>query len=124
MSTDKPSRNEDEYFAKRNAELLKQAREELDQERAAAERSSHLGKCPQDGYDLQRTRLQGVDAESCPHCGGVWLDRDALAAIARHEDRPGLLGRFFGDVLTGISTTHLPPDSDENLRRAPGNPLT
>ena len=34
MSTDKPSRNEDEYFAQQNAELLKKQRDLAEQGRA------------------------------------------------------------------------------------------
>ncbi len=49
---DKPSRNEEEYFAKRDAELLRQQRASAKQAAAEAERRSHYMKCPKCGYDL------------------------------------------------------------------------
>ena len=52
MSTDKPSRNEDEYFAQQNAELLRKQREKLEAAALETERKSHYMKCPKDGYDL------------------------------------------------------------------------
>jgi Zn-finger nucleic acid-binding protein len=121
---EKPSRNEDEYFARENAERLKETRARLEAEHAEAERRSHIMKCPHDGYDLAPATFHGISVERCSHCGGVWFDRAELAAIELHEDRPGLLGRFFGDLLTGIRTSHMPHDSDENLRHEPGNPLS
>ncbi|HEU4699881.1 MAG TPA: zf-TFIIB domain-containing protein [Gemmatimonadales bacterium] len=122
--TDKPSRNEDEYFVKQDAELLKETRARLEAAAAEAERRSHYMKCPKDGYDLVVTTYHGVTVETCPHCGGFFLDRGELAKIEEHHDRPGLLSRFIGDVLTGLRTTHMPTEPDENVRHAPGNPLT
>jgi Zn-finger nucleic acid-binding protein len=122
MSTDKPSRNEDEYFAKQNAELMIKTRAQLEEQRAAEERGKHIGKCPKDGYDLATETHHGVEIDTCPHCHGIWLDRGELEAIGRHEDRPGLLGRFFGDIITGIRTTHLPRRTEDNVRHEPGNP--
>lgn len=126
MTTEKPSRNEDEYFARQDAELMKEQRARLAREQDEAERRRHFMKCPRDGYDLEAADLHGVQIDHCTHCGGIWLDRGELAAIEAHHDRPGLLARFFGDVLTGIRTTHMPPDPEDHLRhhpqRQPGNP--
>ena len=100
--TEKPSQNEDEYFARQNAELLVRKRDELERQRAEAERLTHLMKCPKDGYDLAATVHHGVAIDVCSHCGGMWLDAGELEQIAAHEDRPGLLGRVIGDVLTTL----------------------
>jgi uncharacterized protein len=124
VTIEKPSRNEDEYFARENAERLKQTRARLEAERAEAERRTHIMKCPRDGYDLAAATFHGISVERCAHCGGVWFERAELAAIEAHEDRPGLLARFFGDLITGIRTTHMPRDPEENLRHEPGNPLS
>jgi hypothetical protein len=51
MTTEKPSRNEDEYFAKQDAELLKAQRARAEAERVAAERRMHFMKCPKCGHD-------------------------------------------------------------------------
>ena len=97
---EKPSHNEDEYFARQEAEILRTRRQQLEAERTEAERRSHYLKCPKDGYDLGSNVHHGVTVETCPHCGGIWLDAGELEALAGHEDRPGLLGRVVGDVIT------------------------
>ena len=53
MPTDeKPSKNEDEYFAKQNLEIIHEMRVKLDAERRKAERKAHHNKCPRCGGDL------------------------------------------------------------------------
>ncbi|HEX6617701.1 MAG TPA: zf-TFIIB domain-containing protein [Gemmatimonadales bacterium] len=101
MTTDKPSRNEDEYFAKQDAELLKKHREQADAAALEAERKSHYMKCPKDGYDLVSSTYHGVQIETCPHCGGMWLDAGELEAVAK-EERPGLLTRVLSDAFASL----------------------
>lgn len=100
MSTEKPSQNEDEYFARQDAELLR--KERTDQERAAAtaERKSHYLRCPKCGGHLASKEYHGVQIEQCPDCEGVWLDGGELDQLATHHD-PGLVGRFFGQLFAG-----------------------
>ena len=82
MATDeKPSRNEDEYFAKLDADLMKERRARLDAERDKAERSSHLNKCPRCGVDLREKEYHGVKIDQCADCGGLWLDKGELEMI-------------------------------------------
>ena len=88
MTTDKPSRNEDEYFVKQDAELINRRRAEAEAAAREAERKSHYMKCPKDGHDLASSVYHGVQIETCPHCEGMWLDAGELDAVA-HEDRPG-----------------------------------
>ena len=87
---EKPSRNEDEYFIKLDAELLRARRAELDAQRAAAERHSHFMKCPRDGGDLVEREYHHVKVDVCNECGGVWLDRGELEQVAG-TDRRGFL---------------------------------
>ena len=101
MSTEKPSRNEGGYFALQNAELLRQQHEKFAAAAAEAERKTHYMKCPKDGYDLTSTQFHGVQIETCPHCGGVWLDAGELAEIA-HEERPALLTRVLSDAFQSL----------------------
>jgi ribosomal protein S27E len=93
MSTEeKPSRNEHEYFAKRDAELIKERRARLDEERKKLERSSHLNKCPRCGDDLTVHDHRGTKIDQCDSCGGMWLDKGELEIIEeldRHE--PGFM---------------------------------
>ena len=101
MTIEKPSRNEDEYFAQQNAELLKKQREKTEAAARDAERKSHYMKCPKDGYDLSGSEFHGVQIETCPHCGGMWLDAGELEVIA-HEDRPALMTRVLSEALSAF----------------------
>jgi uncharacterized protein len=99
MKSDKPSRNEDEYFAREDAELLRKQRERAHAAATEAERKTHYMKCPKDGYDLTSSENHGVQIETCPHCGGMWLDAGELEAVAR-EDHSSLLTRVLSDALS------------------------
>jgi Zn-finger nucleic acid-binding protein len=99
--TDKPSRNEDEYFVKRDAELLQSSRAAAERAAREAERKSHYMKCPKDGYDLTSSTFHGVQIETCPHCGGMWLDAGEIEAVAK-EQRPALLTRVISDALGSL----------------------
>ena len=103
MSTEhKPSKNEDEYFAQYDRELLERQRRQATAAAAETERRSHLMKCPKDGHDLTTVTLHGVQIETCSHCRGIWLDAGELEVIEAHDDRPGLLGRVLNDIFTTI----------------------
>ena len=108
MTIEKPSRNEDEYFAQQNAELLKKQREKTEAAARDAERKSHYMKCPKDGYDLSGSEFHGVQIETCPHCGGMWLDAGEVEAVS-HEERPGLLTRVLNDAFTSIRRSRRSP---------------
>jgi Zn-finger nucleic acid-binding protein len=101
MTIEKPSRNEDEYFAQQNAELLRKQREKLEASALESERKSHFMKCPKDGYDLDAGEFHGVQIETCPHCGGMWLDAGELEVIS-HEDRPALMTRVLSEALSAF----------------------
>jgi hypothetical protein len=92
---EKPSRNEDEYFVKLDAELLKQRRAQLDAERAARERKAHLMKCPKCGGELKEREYNHVKIDACSECGGVWLDAGELELVA-HQYPGGMAGRLIG----------------------------
>lgn len=73
-TSEQPSRNEDEYFARRDAELIKEMRAKLDKERSAMERKAHFMKCPKCGADLREETHDHVKVDICPECHGMWLD--------------------------------------------------
>ena len=101
MTNEKPSRNEDEYFVKQDAELLRKQRDLADAAALELERKSHYMKCPKDGHDLASSTYHGVQIETCPHCGGMWLDAGEIDAVAR-EERPGLLTRVLSDAFSSL----------------------
>jgi Zn-finger nucleic acid-binding protein len=102
MSPHKPHKNEDEYFVKRDAELLKTTHEMETVKAQQAARRQHLMKCPKDGYDLATKTLHGVQIDACPHCGGFWLDKGELEVLIAHDEK-GLLRRVFRDVTAALA---------------------
>lgn len=101
MSTDKPSRNEDEYFARQEMELLEQQRAAARAALEESERRSHYMKCPKDGHDLVAREFEDVQVDVCTHCGGIWLDPGELDQLTKRED-PGVLRRVFGNVASAL----------------------
>lgn len=100
--TDKPSRNEDEYFAKRDAELLRQQRTAAQEAQAAVERKSHFMKCPKCGYDLITGEWDGIQIDQCTHCHGVWFDAGEAESLLK-SPHPNVLARVFRAVVKGVS---------------------
>jgi hypothetical protein len=97
---EKPSRNEDEYFAKRDAELLRQQREAASQAAGDAERKSHYMKCPKCGYDLITNDWLGVQVDQCTHCHGIWFDAGEAESLLKQGE--GLFSRVVGAVMRGV----------------------
>lgn len=104
MSVPKPSRNENEYSVLHDAELIKSAHDRLVAEHQAAERRTHYMKCPKDGFDLVTTDYHGVAVDTCPHCGGVWLDAADIHAYS-HWHEPNVVNRIFADFLASMHFT-------------------
>ena len=73
-------------------------------------------KCPKDGYDLASSEYHGVTIETCPHCGGMWLDAGELEAVAK-DDHPNVITRVLADAL---STFRGSPRGKSS--RGPGRP--
>lgn len=101
-----PSRNEDEYFAKQDAEILKQMRARLDTERLAQERKAHFMKCPKCGADLTEETHGQVKVDICPDCKGMWLDAGEMD-LMRQVQKAGGQNMFKGilDLFPGKSSS-------------------
>ena len=84
---EKPSRNEDEYFTRVNAEQIKALRSQLDDARDKAERESHRMRCPRDGARLETREHHHVKIDVCPECGGTWLDKGELEHLVTKETK-------------------------------------
>ncbi|HEU5218077.1 MAG TPA: zf-TFIIB domain-containing protein [Gemmatimonadales bacterium] len=101
MPTDKPSRNEDEYFAREEHERLARLRAKEAAERVAAERKSHHLKCPKCGAGLVSEKFHGVQVDRCPEDGGIWLDAGEIDLLLKEEDH-SILRRVFRDVAGSL----------------------
>lgn len=102
MSTEqKPSRNEEEYFAKLEAERLERKKAEQAKLADNAERKSHYMRCPKCGGHLVTEEFHRVQIDRCSDCHGVWLDQGEIDAIMAHEDK-GLLSRALGEFMGSL----------------------
>jgi rRNA maturation protein Nop10 len=96
---EKPSKNEDEYFAKQNLEIIHEMRVKLDAERKKAERQAHLQKCPRCGGDLKESQTEQVKIDECSECGGIWLDKGELEQLGRVNKARGVSGGVLGSLF-------------------------
>jgi ribosomal protein L37AE/L43A len=94
---EKPSRNEEEYFAKANAELIKERRALLDTVRSQIARKAHYMKCPKCGGDLKEVEHHHVKVDQCTDCKGVWLDAGEIELL-EHAQNSGAM-KFFSSMF-------------------------
>ena len=114
-SDEHPTRNEDEYFARENAELIKKMRAKLDEERLQAERKQHYMKCPRCGADLVEKQIGQVKVDECPDCDGIWLDQGEIDVLRHIQSSSGPVGRIMSDIL-GLFKHPNPGDSSTPRR--------
>ena len=100
-TTDKPSRNEDEYFLKLDAERIERKRAEQAKMNQNEERKSHYLRCPKCGGHLVTEEFHRVQVDRCPECHGIWLDHGEIDAVVAHEDK-GLLSRALGEFMGSL----------------------
>jgi rubrerythrin len=94
---DKPSRAEDEYFARQEVERRKQWAKEQSQKMAAAEKTKlkelHYMHCPKCGMEMKTIELHGIKVDQCPSCGGIYFDAGELEQLLSAEKSGGVIGR-------------------------------
>ena len=100
MVDEKPSRNEDEYFAREDADLMKRRRAEAEAKARSAARQQHFMKCPKCGADLREKEMYGVKVDVCPECSGVWFDAGEIDLMQTEDKHP--LRQAFGDFFAGL----------------------
>ena len=99
--TDTPSRNEEGFFALKEAELLKARRAEAERERAEAERKTHYMRCPKCGFVLRTEEYHGLEVDRCTKCAGVWFDAGEAEELLDKE-HDSMFRSVFGAVLRGV----------------------
>jgi uncharacterized protein len=103
LSPDKPTHNEEDYFAREEIEAkrklaLQQAKETAEQQREAL-KQLHYMKCPKCGMDLQPLKEGKVELDTCFNCHGVWLDSGELEQLIKqhgHEGSSKVMGSILG----------------------------
>jgi uncharacterized protein len=95
---DKPSKAEDEYFARQELERRKKWAQEQSAKMADDQKEQlkqlHWMKCPKCGMELKEIEVHGVKVDQCANCGGVFLDAGEMEQIEKHE-QGGVMGRVF-----------------------------
>jgi uncharacterized protein len=84
-----PTENEEEFFARQNAEAKRKLAIEKQRELEVSERERlktlHFMKCPKCGHDLETLKFKGLDIDKCYACNGTWLDPGELEQLAGKE---------------------------------------
>lgn len=83
---------ENEYFRRKEAELIEKMKARLASENAGATELD----CPKCEGKLYETAFESVKIDVCNTCSGVWLDSGELAQIVDKNENSGWLNRFFG----------------------------
>lgn len=85
---------EDEYFVKKEKELLEKLRSKQEKEaKASIQETCHM-RCPKCGATLKERSFQKTLIDQCEGCHGIWLDAGELEQIAGKEDA-SWLGKFW-----------------------------
>lgn len=86
---EKPSKAEDEYFARQEFEKRKQWAKERASEMKVEEREAakklHWMKCPKCGMELSTLDFQGISIDRCTSCGGTFFDAGELEGLMKRE---------------------------------------
>ena len=98
MVLDKPSDQEDEYFAKKEFERRKKIACEKQMAMAAAEQKQlkelHFMHCPKCGMDLAEIELEGIKVDKCTCCRGIWFDDGEVEQLLERESASFLKSIF------------------------------
>lgn len=83
---------ENEYFRRREQELIEKLKLKLSAENA---RASDIN-CPKCDGKLVETDFENIKIDVCNNCTGVWLDAGELAQVVHNDKKEGWFGRTFG----------------------------
>lgn len=90
---------EEEYFFKKNKELLHKRRTELDRKRTQQEAEGKKQACwmicPKCGHSLETTLMSAIRIEQCTHCRGIYMDADELSLLLEVRTEQGRVRKFF-----------------------------
>ena len=86
---------EDQFFAKRDKELLAKLQEDKTEEADTTARQLAHMRCPRCGDHLVEKISAGVTLDECPSCQGTWFDKGELEELGKRE-KHGWLARYLG----------------------------
>jgi Zn-finger nucleic acid-binding protein len=82
---------ENEYFHRKEQELIEKMKAKLAREDVSASDRS----CPKCDGKLVETKYEDIKMDVCNNCHGVWLDAGELAQIL-HKEEDSWIHRLFG----------------------------
>jgi len=85
---------EDEYFVKKESELLAKMKAKQETEAKEAAKQASFMRCPKCGEPLKERSFQKVLIDQCTGCNGIWLDAGELEQVAE-KDEGSRLGKFW-----------------------------
>lgn len=85
---------EDEYFVKKERELLAKLKAKQDAEAKEAAKKAASMRCPKCGEPLKERSFQKIQIDQCTGCNGIWLDAGELEQVAEKENA-SWLGKFW-----------------------------
>lgn len=78
---------EDEYFVKKERELLEKLKAKQDHEAKESVKSACHMRCPKCGEPLKERTFRKIVIDECTACRGIWLDAGKLEQVAEMEDQ-------------------------------------
>jgi hypothetical protein len=100
VTIEKPSKSEDEYFARleferRRKEIEGRQAKMQGEERARLKELHHM-RCPKCGMELAEIEFKGIKVDRCVSCGGLWFDGGEIdQVLAQGKGYFGKLGAIF-----------------------------
>ncbi len=85
---------EDEYFVKRERELLAKLKAKQEGEAKVSAQKACYMKCPKCGEPLKERKFQKILIDQCTGCNGIWLDAGEMEQVAG-RDNESWLARFW-----------------------------
>ena len=85
---------EDEYFVKKERELLAKLKAKQEAETKASGKNTAHMTCPKCGEPLKARSFQKIEIDQCTGCNGIWLDAGEMEQVAGKEN-DSWLGRFW-----------------------------
>lgn len=83
---------ENEYFHRKEQELIEKMKAKLGAENAQASETD----CPKCDGKLVETDYENIKIDVCDKCSGAWFDAGELAQVIDKNENSGWLSRVFG----------------------------
>ena len=95
-------REEEEYFYKRDQELIRTMRQQADMERRRVAREQqkelHWMRCPKCGGEMEEIAVDALKVDRCKDCAGVYFDDGELEILSQLQSESEFLPRLLAGL--------------------------